>query len=152
MNDLSNNVSDSQSELIQPSWFDRMRQFFQAEIKEQEQLIEVLQEANKNDLIDQYSLMMIEGVMQVAEMQVRDIMIPRSQLVVVERDSDLKSILPTIIKSAHSRFPVIAESKDEVVGILLAKDLLSQINIDDNSNFNMREILRPAVFIPESKR
>ena len=150
MNDLTN--SDSQTEIEQPSWFDRMRQFFKAEVKDQEQLIGVLQEANKNDLIDQYSLIMIEGVMQVAEMQVRDIMIPRSQLVVVERDSGLKSILPTIIKSAHSRFPVITENKDEVVGILLAKDLLSQINVEDTNNFNMREILRPAVFIPESKR
>ena len=152
MNDSENNVTEPGTEGHQRSWFERVTQFFQNEVKNQEQLLEVLQEANKNDLIDQYSLVMIEGVMQVAQMQVRDIMIPRSQLVVVERDSDLETILPTIIDSAHSRFPVIAESKDEVVGILLAKDLLTQINAKDNSHFNMREILRPAVFIPESKR
>jgi len=152
MNDSNNNTADTTSDLNKLSWFERVTQFFQNDVKDQEQLIDVLQQANKNDLIDQYSLVMIEGVMQVAEMQVRDIMIPRSQLVVVERDSDLQSILPTIIESAHSRFPVIAESKDEVVGILLAKDLLTQINAKENSNFNMREILRPAVFIPESKR
>lgn len=151
MND-SIKSTDAQTEENQPGWFDRLTQFFQNEVKNQEQLVEVLQEAKKNDLLDQYSLIMIEGVMQVAEMQVRDIMIPRSQIVVVERDSDLKTILPTVIDSAHSRFPVIGESKDEVVGILLAKDLLTQINADENSNFNMREILRPAVFVPESKR
>jgi len=152
MNDSATNATEPQTETTERTWFERVTQFFQNEVTDQEQLVEVLQEANKNDLLDQYSLLMIEGVIQVAEMQVRDIMIPRSQLVVVERDSDLKSILPTIIESAHSRFPVIAESKDEVVGILLAKDLLPQINADDNSSFSMREILRPAVFIPESKR
>ncbi len=152
MNDSEKSVTESNVETNQRGWFEQLTNFFQNDVKNQEQLLEVLQEANKNDLIDQYSLVMIEGVMQVAEMQVRDIMIPRSQLVVVERDSDLKSILPTVIESAHSRFPVIAESKDEVVGILLAKDLLTQINADENSHFNMREILRPAVFIPESKR
>lgn len=151
MND-SLNSNDAQTEENQSSWFERVTQFFQNEVKSQEQLVEVLQEANKNDLLDQYSLVMIEGVMQVAEMQVRDIMIPRSQIVVVERESDLKTILPTVIDSAHSRFPVIGESKDEVVGILLAKDLLTQINTDKKSSFNMREILRPAVFVPESKR
>jgi len=142
--------TDAQTEANKRSWFERVTQFFQNEVTDQEQLIGVLQEAKKNNLLDQYSLIMIEGVMQVAEMQVRDIMIPRSQIVVVERDSNLKTMLPTVIDSAHSRFPVIGENKDEVVGILLAKDLLTQINTDDN--FNMREILRPAVFVPESKR
>ncbi len=153
MNDILNNAAnDEQAESTQPSWFERVTQFFQNEIKTQDQLLEVLEEAKNNNLLDQYSLTMLEGVMQVAEMQVRDIMIPRSQIVVVERDSDLKSILPTVIESAHSRFPVIGETKDEVVGILLAKDLLTQINKDEKTSFNMREILRPAVFVPESKR
>ncbi|MBN4080467.1 CBS domain-containing protein [Beggiatoa alba] len=146
---MSENVLNESN---QGSWFGRMSQFFQNEVKDQEQLLKVLQQAKKNNLLDQYSLTMIEGVTQIAEMQVRDIMIPRSQIVVVERDSDLKTILPTVIESAHSRFPVIAESKDEVVGILLAKDLLTQITIDKKNSFNMREILRPAVFVPESKR
>jgi len=152
MNDTANKNAEKNNEENKPSWFDRVTQFFQNDVKDQDQLLDVLQEAKKNELIDQYSFVMIEGVMQVAEMQVRDIMIPRSQLVVVERDSDLKSILPTIIESAHSRFPVITESKDEVVGILLAKDLLTHISASDKASFNMREILRPAVFIPESKR
>jgi len=144
--------SDLQIEAEQPSWFDRVTQFFQNEVQDKESLFDVMHEAKKNNLLDQYSLTMIEGVMQVAEMQVREIMIPRSQIVVVERDSDLKTILPTVIDSAHSRFPVIGESKDEVVGILLAKDLLTRINPDERMPFNMREILRPAVFVPESKR
>jgi len=152
MNDTDNNSAEISTEGNKLGWFERVTQFFQNDVKNQEQLFEVLQEAKNNELLDQYSLVMIEGVVQVAEMQVRDIMIPRSQLVVVERDSDLKTILPTIIESAHSRFPVITESKDEVVGILLAKDLLTQINADDKAHFNMRDILRPAVFIPESKR
>ncbi|VAW96950.1 Magnesium and cobalt efflux protein CorC [hydrothermal vent metagenome] len=148
----NNSPEDLQVETSQPSWFERVTQFFQNEVKDQEQLLDVMQEAKKNNLLDQYSLTMIEGVMQVAEMQVRDIMIPRSQIVVVERESDLKTILPTVIESAHSRFPVIGENKDEVVGILLAKDLLTQINNGESNGFNMREILRPAVFVPESKR
>ncbi len=149
---VNNSDEDTQTDITQPGWFERVTQLFQNEVTDQEQLLDVMQEAKKNNLLDQYSLSMIEGVMQVAEMQVRDIMIPRSQIVVVERESDLKTILPTVIESAHSRFPVIGDSKDEVVGVLLAKDLLTQINNDKNNAFNMREILRPAVFIPESKR
>lgn len=151
MNDSLKN-SDTSTEENTSGWFERVTQFFQNEVKDQEQLVDVLQQAKENNLLDQYSLTMIEGVMQVSEMQVRDIMIPRSQIVVVERDSDLKMILPTVIDSAHSRFPVIGESKDEVVGVLLAKDLLTQINSDNKTSFNIREILRPAVFVPESKR
>jgi magnesium and cobalt transporter len=112
----------------------------------------VLQEAQKNTVIDYDALTMIEGVIGVAEMQVRDIMIPRSQMVVVERDADLKVILQTVVESAHSRFPAVGENRDEVIGILLAKDLLPYFLDGENIRFNLRDILRPAVFIPESKR
>ena len=95
---------------------------------------------------------MIEGVFDVSEMQVRDIMIPRSQMVVVDWNSELESFLPHLIESTHSRFPVIGENKDEVYGILLAKDLLPYLSSDRSSTLNMRDLLRPAVFIPESKR
>ena len=95
---------------------------------------------------------MIDGVIEVAEMQVRDIMIPRSQMVVVERDADLKVILETVVDSAHSRFPAVGENRDEVIGILLAKDLLPYFLEGEELRFNLRDILRPAVFIPESKR
>ncbi|MCK5723301.1 MAG: CBS domain-containing protein, partial [Gammaproteobacteria bacterium] len=95
---------------------------------------------------------MIDGVLQVAEMQVRDIMLPRSQMIVLEMDLSEEELLDTVVVSAHSRFPVIGESKDEVVGILLAKDLLPHLINDGDKKLNVREILRPAVFIPESKR
>jgi len=95
---------------------------------------------------------MIEGVLQVSEMQVRDIMIPRAQMVVVERDAPLEKIIPVLTASAHSRFPVIGDSRDEVVGILLAKDLLAYFGNNGPRVFNIRDVLRPAVFIPESKR
>jgi len=111
-----------------------------------------LRDASKRGLLDSDALAMIEGVLQVAEMQVRDIMIPRSQMVVVERDADPRSYLPVIIESAHSRFPVIGESRDEIVGILLAKDLLAWLAQREEKRFDIREALRPAVFIPESKR
>ena len=122
------------------------------EPKDREQLVELLRDAQQRDLLDTDALAMIEGVLQVAEMQVRDIMVPRAQMTVVERDATLEKILPVIIESAHSRFPVIGDNRDEVVGILLAKDLLAYSGPDGAKNFSVRDILRPAVFIPESKR
>lgn len=134
------------------SWLERLGQALQGELKDREQLLEVLQQAQQNHVIDNDALSMIDGVIEVAEMQVRDIMIPRSQMVVVERDADLKVILETVVDSAHSRFPAVGENRDEVVGILLAKDLLPYFLEGEEPRFNLRDILRPAVFIPESKR
>ena len=134
------------------SWLDRLSQALLGEPRDQAQLIQFLRDAEQRDLIDADALLMIEGVLQVTEMQVRDIMIPRSQMVVVERDASLRDLLPVITKSAHSRFPVIGESRDEVVGILLAKDLLPYFQDGTEASFNVRDLLRPAVFIPESKR
>jgi magnesium and cobalt transporter len=95
---------------------------------------------------------MLEGVLQVDDMQVRDVMIPRSQVVVLEDDASPRVLLRTVVESGHSRFPVIGESRDEVVGILLAKDLLLHAYQRADERFNVREILRPAIFVPESKR
>jgi magnesium and cobalt transporter len=95
---------------------------------------------------------MLEGVLQVSEIQVRDVMVPRSQMVVVHRDDPPEKILPVVIESGHSRFPVVGEDRDEVAGILLAKDLLRYFAQDGRAQFDIRECLRPAVFIPESKR
>jgi magnesium and cobalt transporter len=148
MNDEITNPDKEQKR----SWLERLGQALQGELKDRDQLIEVLHEAQKNNVIDYDALTMIEGVIGVAEMQVRDIMIPRSQMVVVERDADLKVILQTVVESAHSRFPAVGENRDEVIGILLAKDLLPYFLDGENIRFNLRDILRPAVFIPESKR
>ncbi len=134
------------------SWIDRLSQALMGEPKDQEQLIQFLRDAQSRDLIDGDALQMIEGVLQVAEMQVRDIMIPRAQMVIVERDASLRDLLPVITKSAHSRFPVIGDTRDDIAGILLAKDLLPYFQQGTEASFNVRDLLRPAVFIPESKR
>ena len=136
----------------QRSWIERLGQALQGELKDREQLMAVLNEAHKNNIIDHDAFSMIDGALQVAEMQVRDIMLPRSQMVVLEMDSSEEELMNTVIVSAHSRFPVVADSKDEVIGILLAKDLLPYLVNDDNNKLNIRDVLRPAVFIPESKR
>ena len=133
-------------------WLERLGHALKGELKTREQLLEALHEAARNHVIDNDALAMIEGVLGVSEMQVREIMIPRSQMVVVERDADLRDILRIVVDSAHSRFPAVGENRDEVVGILLAKDLLPLFLHDDEQRFKLRDILRPAVFIPESKR
>jgi magnesium and cobalt transporter len=134
------------------SWLDRLSQALHHEPKDREELLELLREARQRELLDADSLHMIEGVLEVSEMQARDIMIPRSQMDVVARDATLAEILPLVIETAHSRFPVIGENRDEVIGILLAKDLLPFAAKGDGADFNIREVLRPAFFIPESKR
>jgi magnesium and cobalt transporter len=136
----------------QSSWLDRLVQIFSSEPKDRSELIELLREAQARNLFDSSAQAMIEGVLQVSELQVRDIMIPRSQMVVVEEEHSVQEMLPTIIQSAHSRFPVIGDSRDEVVGILLAKDLLRFLSDEDREDFNINDILRPAFIVPESKR
>ncbi len=134
------------------SWLERIAQILQSEPKDKDQLLQLLQDAQQRNLIDLDAINMIEGVMTVSEIQVRDIMIPRSQMDVIDREASLEEFLPVIIESAHSRFPVIGENRDEVLGIILAKDLLPFVASSDNSSFDIREILRPAMIIPESKR
>lgn len=137
---------------IQRSWFERLGQVLQGELKDRQQLTVALNEAHKNNVIDHEAFNMIDGALQVAEMQARDIMIPRSQMVVLEMDAPGSELLNIVVDSAHSRFPVVGDSKDEVVGILLAKDLLPLLINSTDNKFSIREVLRPAVFIPESKR
>ncbi len=112
----------------------------------------VLEAARAGRLLDADEQAMLEGVMAVSDTQVRDIMIPRAQMVVIERDADPREMLETIVESGHSRFPVIGDGRDEVVGILLAKDLLRYFVEGGDDRFHLREYLRSAVFIPESKR
>ena len=95
---------------------------------------------------------MIQGVLRVADLHVRDIMVPRSQMVVLERDSGPQQLLPAVIESGHSRFPVIGDDRDQIIGILLAKDLLRYFAEGATGSFDIREVLRPAAFVPESKR
>jgi magnesium and cobalt transporter len=112
----------------------------------------VLQVAMENDIIDEDALSIIDGAMQVSGMQARDIMVPRPQMEVIKAEQSLEEILPQIVRSKHSRYPVIGESPDDVLGILLAKDLLPQILADDHDAFDIRQLLRQSVVVPESKR
>jgi magnesium and cobalt transporter len=134
------------------SWIERLGHFLQIDPKNRDELLSVLREAQDNQIIDLDALAMIEGVLQVSEMQVRDIMIPRAQMVVVLRDMSMQEVLPIVVDSAHSRYPVVGENRDEVIGILLAKDLLPYFQLETQDKFNLREIMRPVAFIPESKR
>lgn len=131
------------------TWLSRI---FGYEPQSSEELVDVMQHAQQRGLLDQDELDTIRRVLQVSELQVRDIMIPRSKMVVVDKDSVPEKFLPVLIESAHSRFPVIDGDRDKVVGILLAKDVLSYFDRGGKGSFNVREVLRPAVFIPESKR
>jgi magnesium and cobalt transporter len=119
---------------------------------ERTKLLESLRESQKQGLIDMDALIMIEGVFQVSEMRVRDIMVPRSHMVVIQEDQSVEKMLSIVSASGHSRFPVIDESLDEIVGILLAKDLAHYSNESSRQSFELKDILRPAVFVPESKR
>lgn len=132
-----------------PSLLERLSHFLLREPEDREQLVELLHGAYENHLMDGDSLAMIEGVLQVSEMQVRDVMIPRSQMDVIDIAQPADTFLPFVIETAHSRFPVIEDDKNDVIGILLAKDLLRYYA---NQTFELRDMLRPAVFIPESKR
>lgn len=125
---------------------------FLGEALDQEQLLKQLREAEEQGVLGQEALAMMEGVLRMSETRVRDVMIPRSRMVVLNRNDELDTMLATITSSSHSRFPVIVDDRDEVVGIVLAKDFLQYMGIRDGSEFNLRDILRPAVFIPESKR
>ena len=124
---------------------------FQGELKNREELVEVIRDSEQNELIDQDTLEMIEGVMEISELRVRDIMIPRAQIVFINKEQTLDSCLDVIIESAHSRFPVVSDERDNVEGLLLAKDLL-QFSRSNAEEFDMSLILRPAVIVPESKR
>jgi len=134
------------------AWAASLKQLLLREPADIEQLVDMLRDAQRRNLIDTDALAMLEGVLQVDEMQVRDIMIPRSQVVFLERDASLDRLVHTIVECGHSRFPVIGDSRDEVVGVLLAKDMLPYTSGRSEGRLNVREILRPAVFVPESKR
>jgi magnesium and cobalt transporter len=120
--------------------------------RDRAELVEMLRAATRTGVLDADALAMFQGVLRVSDLQVRDIMVPRSQMVVLERDAGPQSLLPAVIESGHSRFPVIGDDRDQIVGILLAKDLLRYYAEGANAAFDIREVLRPAAFVPESKR
>lgn len=138
------------NDLSSMSWLERLGHAL-TRPKNQQELLVWLRDIAEHHLIERDALRMIEGVLQVYDMQVRDVMIPRSQMVVIDLETSLEEILPKVINSGHSRYPVIKENLDEIVGILIAKDLLP-FQFNPEVNFNIHNLLRPATFIPESKR
>ncbi|PTU74073.1 HlyC/CorC family transporter [Pseudomonas mangrovi] len=145
-------MSEDRSISGQKSWLNRITQAFAHEPKNRQELLEVLREAHQNKLLDSEALAIVEGAIQVADLQVRDIMVPRSQVISIKAEQNPREFLPAIIEAAHSRYPVVGESLDDVIGILLAKDLLPLVLQEENPQFNIKDLLRPATFVPESKR
>jgi magnesium and cobalt transporter len=133
-------------------WIRRITDSLSGEPRDRNELIDTLESAVERGIIDNDALEMLEAVLEVGERQAREIMVPRSQMVVVDRDATPEEILPVVIESGHSRFPVIGDDRDKIAGILLAKDLLRYFSEGGQDDFDIKECLRPAVFIPESKR
>lgn len=140
------------TESPRPSWYGRLRKLLKAEASGRDDLRELLRHSRWREVLDKNELAMLQGVLQVSQMQVRDVMVPRSHMVVLEHDAPMAELLRTIIDCGHSRFPVIGEDRDEVLGILLAKDVLRFFVESPGEQLDIEQSLRPATFIPESKR
>lgn len=151
MSDEPPSSSEEQQNTNSRSWFERLFSSFASEPKSREELLDLIKGAASNKVVDQEALSIIEGALDVSKQQVREIMVPRSQVTVIKEDETPESFLKKVISSGHSRFPVIGSSSDDVKGILLAKDLLPLI-LNGLDNFSLENILRPANIIPESKR
>ena len=143
---------DSSNGQTKNSWLERLSQAFSSEPRTPEDLLRILRDAEFQQLIDSDAMSIIEGAMQVTDMRVEEIMIPRSRMVTVKADADPSSYINEVIESAHSRFPAIGDTSDEIIGILLAKDLLPLALRNNLTRDSIREILRPATVVPESKR
>ncbi|MBT8445317.1 MAG: CBS domain-containing protein [Gammaproteobacteria bacterium] len=146
------NADKSDDQTGADSWYVRLRKVLKGEPATRADLLELLRDSRWRDVLDSDERTMLLGVLDVSEAQVRDVMIPRSHMVVLEQAAPKDEVLKTITESGHSRFPVIGEDRDEVVGILLAKDVLSYFIMTPDEPFDFKRFLRPATFIPESKR
>jgi len=144
---------ESQQETKQRSWFERLSAWLIREPQDREQLIDVLREAEERHLLSAEHLTMIESILQVSEMQVREIMVPKAQMAAIKDNQTMNDILPLVVESGHSRFPVLDHITEDVIGILLAKDILKfSFARTSQDLFKVRERMRPAVFVPQSKR
>ncbi|MCX8048888.1 MAG: CBS domain-containing protein [Methylohalobius sp.] len=146
-------MNDEQADEVSESrnWVERLSHFFALEPRTRDELLDILRHAQKRQLIDRDALSMIEGVLKVSRLRVRDVMLPRAQMDVVHEDAAIEDILPLVIDTAHSRFPVIGEDRSQVVGILLAKDLLPYV-LRQQLSLPVKKLMRQALFVPESKR
>ena len=134
------------------SWMERLTALIGREPKNRDELRELLRDAGDRDVLNPEMLGMIERILQVSEMQVREVMVPKAKMVVVQKTNNLEELLPLIIESGHSRFPVMDDAGEDIIGILLAKDLLQYYFKKEKSHFNMSDVLRAAMFTPQSKR
>ncbi len=134
------------------SWLEKFTDLFSDDPRSRQDIKNIVREAAERSVVDTETLNILEGALQVSDMQVRDIMIPRAQMTSITVSESLADCLPRIIESAHSRFPVLGENGEGVIGILLAKDLLAQILNEQRQQFTISEVLRPCTFVPESKR
>jgi magnesium and cobalt transporter len=141
---------DTDEDASQKTWLSKLTNLFNDQPQSQGDILEVLDVAHQDGLLDSYALSMMKGALNVSELQVRQVMVPRSQMVVIPIDANIEQVLPVIVESGHSRFPVVGEDKDELEGIMLAKDVLRSF-VKDENDFNLKELTRPAVVIPESK-
>lgn len=142
---------DRKPEIEERSWLDRLTHFISGEPQTKSDLEDVLSLAEEHEIIDQDARKIMEGALLVTNMQVRDIMIPRAQMIVIDSDESVQEALPKIIDAGHSRFPVIGDGIDDVIGILLAKDLLPLVE-SDSAPPALRQLMRPVIAVPESKR
>ncbi|NRD72834.1 CNNM family magnesium/cobalt transport protein CorC [Shewanella sp. VB17] len=134
------------------SWLEKVSQLFQGDPQSRDDLVEVIHDAELREVISEDTREMIKGVLEVSDLRVRDIMIPRAQIVALQIDDSVTELLSTVIGTSHSRFPVINEDKDHIEGILLAKDLLPYGFKNNDEPFSLGQVIRPAVVVPESKR
>jgi magnesium and cobalt transporter len=142
----------AEPESEEPTLYGRLRRLVRGEPATREDILDFLREGRSNSVLDTDELAMLQGVLDVSQTQVRDVMVPRYQMVVLERDAPKAEILRVIVDSGHSRYPVIGEDRDEVVGVLLAKDILKYFVETPDQEFDLRRFIRPAIVIPESKR
>ncbi len=149
---LRTNMADDSGTNKGSNWLEKLSSALLGEPKDREQLVSILRDAEQRELLDSEALSMIEGSLHLCDMQVSEIMIPRGNMVVVPKEDSFEAISSVVVESAHSRFPVIGDNRDEVIGILLAKDLLKHLDPEHSERFHLRDLLRPAFFIPESKR
>lgn len=144
-------TDDDSSSSQEKSWLNKLTNVFSSEPQSKDDFALILRAAHENNIIDHDALEIIEGALDVCDKQVREIMIPRSQMAVIKQSSSLEDILKLVIESSHSRFPVVGESADDIIGILLAKELLPLL-LNGQDSFDINNVVRPAAIVPESKR
>lgn len=149
---MTESSDDEVNKNKQRSWFDRLTALLGREPQDRDELMSVLRDAEERDIVSAEMLGMIENTLQVSEMQVREVMVPKAQMIVVHKTNELTDLLPIIIESGHSRFPVVDPTGKDVVGILLAKDLLSYYFHLKEKPFDIHDVIRPAMFTTQSKR